>query len=135
MTFNPVTWNSTQPITTQNISTGQATIKNNFDFFSNATGNTSPSGFIQMPSGLIFQWGKTGTLNVGNLAYSFVRDWGMKSFPSACYAIYFQPISTSPNGKVPICVSTGTLTNTGVSLSIATGSSYTGGAYVFAIGI
>lgn len=145
MTFNPVTWNSTQPITTQNISTGQSTIKNNFDFFSNASGNgagNSTKGFFQCPNGLIFQWGMTGGLTVGNSTYIFngttaANSVNIQPFPTYCYAIFIQPISTSPNGKVPPCIGTSgtSLQKDRVEIYIATGSSYTGGAYVFAIGI
>ena len=140
MTFNPVTWNNTEPTANHLISNGQGTILNNFNFFTDATGNVFP-GFLELPNGLIVQWGKTGLLAIGSGFYDFNSTTGASSiniqpFPTACFAIYFQGISGTPLGKVPICVGNGgtDLQKDKVKIFIATSSEYTAGAYVLAIG-
>ena len=78
MPFNAFTWNNAQPSPTQNISSGQATILNDIQFLGYAVGNTFP-GYIQMPNGLIAQWGNTGVLSSGSNTLTFT-GMGMQSF-------------------------------------------------------
>lgn len=54
----PFVWNNTEPSPGQNISDGQATILNNFNFLADGTGNTSPTGYYKFPNNLIINWGK-----------------------------------------------------------------------------
>src|SRR3990167_975251 len=57
-----VVWNSTQPLPGQNISSGQGTILNNFQFLGESAGN-SANGYYKLPNGLILNWGNISLVN------------------------------------------------------------------------
>ena len=134
MTFNPVTWNTTQPSPTQNISSGQGTILNNFSFLQNTSGNALP-GFLQLPSGLLLQWGTTGSLTSTSSGTAILfSSMGLQSFPTNCFGVWLQPISSTVPGKFPVCIGPGTLTASGFTYYLQAGSSYSAGNYIFAIG-
>ena len=78
-----MTWNSTQPLPTQLISQGQATILNNFAFLGNTTGNKTP-GYYKLPNGLILQWGSFLITNAGTNTQNYAI-----AFTTALYNLQF----------------------------------------------
>ena len=137
MPFNPYTWNTTQPSASQLISNGQVTILNNFSFLGDTTGNTT-TGYLQLPSGLIMQWGKTGAIANGgpttDLAVPLTfAGMGMQAFPTAIFSLQVTMISSAPSTKGPYSVDSVTVpTATGFTLRVS--QAFPSGFYVFAIG-
>jgi hypothetical protein len=99
-----MTWNSTQPLPTQLISQGQATILNNFAFLGSTTGNVTP-GFYKLPNGLILQWGTISMNAAGNKSQTYPVAFSTivyhlsysLAFDSAAVALTF-------NAAVGVCV-------------------------------
>lgn len=131
MPFNPFTWNTAEPSPTQLISNGQVTILNNFGFLGSTTGVTA-FGFLQMPNGLILQWGKTGAYTDGATTLTFA-GMGMQSFPTNCFGVFLQ-VRSSGTAHLPPNVSSSGFSNTGFDIFVTTGNGSNAGAYVFAIG-
>ena len=151
MPFNPVTWNTTQPLPNQNISSGQGTIRNNFDFLQNASGNgvaNADIGFFQLPNGLIVQWGITPSItsSASGVTFNFTQctnateDKFMQSFPTYCFGVWLMPRTNSIANKGVLAVdnsspdATSGISRTAFKVYNA-GSTYSNGAFVLAIGL
>ena len=130
-----MTWNNTQPQPNQFISQGQGTILNDIQFLGNNAGNLLP-GFINFPSGLIMQWGVTGTLTkIGTdtvipLVFTVL---GMQAFPNNCFAVFAQPRTNTVSDKFPVGISAATPV-TKLGFSITVNNTWPSGCYIFAIG-
>lgn len=78
-----MTWNSTQPLPTQLISQGQATILNNFAFLGSTTGNVTP-GYYKLPNGIIVQWGSFTITSAATNSQNYAI-----AFPTVLYNLQF----------------------------------------------
>lgn len=85
MSFNPFTWNNSQPQPTQNISDGQVTLLNNINFLGDASG-VAATGWMKFPNGLIIQWGNTGALIAASNSILFTGV-GLKVFPTNLFMV------------------------------------------------
>lgn len=133
MSFNPFTFNGSQPQPTQNISSGQATILNNFEFLADTTGNAT-NGFIQFPNGIIVQWCTYTTSITGGaapLSLTFTGIGMQAAFPNNCFIVIPIYRSNSSPNKGAACISNVNLTRTGFDL---TSDSSSQGMYFVAIG-
>lgn len=89
-----MTWNNTQPSSTQLISAGQGTILNNFQFLGNTAGNAA-NGFYKLPNGLILNWGTGSVPNDSTgLEVSFAQ-----AYTSDVYGIFLQFIKNTSTGQ------------------------------------
>lgn len=138
-------WNNSQPSPTQNISTGQATILNNFQFLGNtstltgqtATGTpgtaTSTGGYFVFPNGMIVQF--FTITNGGNVAnndtYSFLIPFTQVN----SIQVILQPVAHPIATKDVIYVdSTGGTPVTINNFTVRTTTTW-GKVYVVAIGV
>lgn len=86
MSFNPFTWNNSQPQPTQNISNGQVTLLNNINFLGDFSGVNFP-GWIQLPNGLQLQWGNTGALALSSKTSIVFTNIGLKAFTTNLFIV------------------------------------------------
>lgn len=88
-----MSFDGTQPQPTQNISSGQATILNNFAFLANTAGN-STTGYYKFPNGLIMQWGSILNVTSGNQSQNFPT-----TFPNNCFNVQLTASNDSSGTK------------------------------------
>lgn len=133
-----MTWNNSEPSPTQNISSGQATILNNFQFLGNSVGNVTP-GYYKFPNGLIIQWGSILMDTSGNKNQAYAIPFTTQVFHLS-YSLAFNSSAEALtfNAGVGNCVdkNSGTLSLTSAVIRMSTnapGEQPT--AYWVAIGI
>ena len=126
-----MTWNSTQPLPTQLISQGQATILNNFAFLGSTTGNVTP-GFYKLPNGLKLVWGETTIAATTSrvITYTVAQAFTTATFNIQVTRIAARPSATNPQGNY---VQDTSITNAG--FRIVNDGAVASGFYWFAIGI
>jgi hypothetical protein len=111
MSFNPYTWNDTEPMGSQNISAGQATILENMQFLGSIVGlpgasaipgSLTPStGWIEFPNGFIFQWIYLNALSAGNNTIEFSVAGGT-AFPTNLFAAWAQSVSNVSTNTIQV---------------------------------
>lgn len=97
-----MTFDSSQPQPTQNISSGQATILNNFAFLASTTGRTT-NGYYDLPNGVTIQWGITGTTINAGLSAELPFN---KAFSAAAYNVIITEIKNSTTATNRVVLST-----------------------------
>ena len=95
--------------------------------FANPSSSISANGYVELPSGIIIQWGTTGNLptgsNKGQLAFTFPEP-----FPNACFSISGNPNNSASSVWTPIIVIFLYMSTTGATVlfdSTNTGQSIT----------
>jgi len=110
-----MSFDTTQPQPTQNISSGQATILSNFQYLGSTTGNTNPTGYYKLPNGLIVNWGRIDITTVGNKTQSYAQ-----AYTTIVYNLQFSLgyVSAGDVRDIPLvcCIDT----NANIPLSLTT---------------
>ena len=104
MPFNTFTWNNLQPSPSQLISNGQSTLLNNIQFLGYNVGNAIP-GYVQLPHGLILQWGELTGIAQGNNAGTNTVTFPT-AFPNNCFVDFLSEVKNSTTSTNSLHLST-----------------------------